>query len=198
MVMTWKKHLSKFSVPAVAFNISFQSWALCCVRFITSAVDSCFPPVLDILLTLTNPSIPIIVLNIPWGPLYCDPYICLLCMSSTIDTSFPHPVAEMVLPWFDLNTGDSDEWLYVSSDTPFAVLTAYLAYRSRSPKSPVNFGGIWYDRKHKHSMCGITLSNHAVSSLLNLANIRRVTIAISTCVTSIITGSIDLWPGRPP
>ena len=85
-----------------------------------------------------------------------------------------------------------------SLDTPFAVLIAYLAYLSKSPRSPVNSAGIWYDLKHKHNMCGIILSKHAVVSLLNRTNIRLVIIAISTCVTSTMTGSMDRRPGRPP
>ena len=109
VVITWKKHLSRFSVPPVDFNISFQSCASCYVRFITSSIDSCLPPVFDILLLSTNSSISMIVLNVPCGSLYCDPYRCLSCMSKAIDTSFPHPVAETVLPWPEPNTGELDE-----------------------------------------------------------------------------------------
>ena len=194
VVITWKKHLSKFSVPPIAFKISFQSCASRCVCFITSAIDSCFSPVFDILLLSTNPNIPMIVLNVPCGSLYCDPYLCLSCMSSAIDTSLHHPVVDIVIPWPDSNTSESDEWLYVSLDTPFAVLIAYLAYHNRSSKSQVNSGGIWYDRKYKHSMCGIILSKHTVVSLLNRTNIRQVMIIISICVTLTMTGSIDFWP----
>ena len=143
VVITWKKHLNKFNVPPVAFNISFQSCALCCVHFITSAIDSCSSPVFDILLFSTNPSIPIIVLDVPSESLYYNLYLCLSCMSSAIETRFLHPIAETVLSCPKPKTGESDEWLYVSSDTPFDVLIVYLAYLSRSPNSPVNSGGIW-------------------------------------------------------
>ena len=86
-----------------------------------------FSPVFEMLLSLTKPSIPMIVLKVPSGSLYCNPNRCLSCMSNVIDTSFPHPVADTVLPCPDPKTGDYGQWLYVSLETPFAVLIAYLA-----------------------------------------------------------------------
>ena len=41
--MTRKEHLSKLRVPPVAFEVSFNSCALCWVRLMTSSIDSCFP-----------------------------------------------------------------------------------------------------------------------------------------------------------
>ena len=73
VVMIWKKHFSKFRVPLVAFNISFQSCVSCCVRLITSLIDSCFSPVFKILSSSTNSNIPMIVLNVPLKSMYCDP-----------------------------------------------------------------------------------------------------------------------------
>ena len=55
-----------------------------------------------------------------------------------MDTNFPQPVAGPILPFPDPNTGDSVEWLYVSLDTLFAVLIAYLAYQNKSPSNAVN------------------------------------------------------------
>ena len=59
-----------------------------------------------------------------------------------MDTNFPHPVAETVLPCSEPNTGDSVEWLYVSLDTPFAVLIVYLAYCNKSLSNDVNLASI--------------------------------------------------------
>ena len=65
VAMIWKKLLSKFNVPSVAFKIVFHNCASWWICLMTSSIDSCFSPVLDILLALTNPSIPIIVSNSP-------------------------------------------------------------------------------------------------------------------------------------
>ena len=70
--MTWKKHLNKLSVPPVAFKISFHSCALCWVRlmiFLIFLIDLCFPLVFYMLLSSTNPSIPMIVVKTPSGSL---------------------------------------------------------------------------------------------------------------------------------
>ena len=68
-----------------------------------------FPPVFEMLLSSTNPNIPMIVLKEPSGSRYCDPNRCLSCISNTIDTNFPHPVADTVLPCPDPNTIESIE-----------------------------------------------------------------------------------------
>ena len=70
-------------------------------------------------------------------------------------TCFSHLVVDTVLPCPYPNIGDPIEWLYVSLDTPFAVLNVYLTYCNESPSSAVYFAGIWYKRKHKQRMCGI-------------------------------------------
>ena len=83
VVMTWKKYLSKFRVPPVAFNILFQSCASCCVRLITSSIYSCFSPVFEMLLSSTKSSILMIVLKVPSGSLYYNPNRCLYCIQCT-------------------------------------------------------------------------------------------------------------------
>ena len=67
-----------------------------------------------------------IVLKVPSNSLYYDPNRCLLCRSNAPDTDFPNPVADTILPCPEPNTGNFVEWLYVSLDTPFAVLIDIL------------------------------------------------------------------------
>ena len=59
-----------------------------------------------------------------------------------MDTNFLHSIADTVLLCPDPNTSDPFEWLYVSLNTPFSVLIAYLAYHNKSPRSAVNLAGI--------------------------------------------------------
>ena len=68
-----------------------------------------FSPVFEILLSSTKLSMPTTVVNTPSGSRYCDPNRCLLCRSNAMDTNFPRPVADTVLPCPDPNTGDSDK-----------------------------------------------------------------------------------------
>ena len=68
-----------------------------------------FSPVFEMLLSSTKPNIPMIVVKTPSGSRYFDPNRCLLCISNAMDTNFPHPVADTVLPCPEPNTGDSDE-----------------------------------------------------------------------------------------
>ena len=94
-----------------------------------------FSPVFEILMSPTNPSILMIVVKNPSGSLYCDPNLCLLCISSAT-------VVGIVLPCPDPNTGDPVEWLYVSFGTPLAVLIESLTYLNKSLRSAVSLAGI--------------------------------------------------------